>query len=185
MKKQSRSFALILALVIISTPGLKSSNLVNAQPETVEGSAALQVVAATPALISAIFELESDPLVVHLNSNRPPELLGRPIQMESVDAYRYESRLLAEQESFKSRAALLSPNLRVVAQLRRLANAVSIKAPGAEIARLTALPGVKRVELVKRYHKTLDASLPLLRTPALWNKLGGSSVAGQGMKIAI
>jgi minor extracellular serine protease Vpr len=186
VKKRSYSIALVLALALISTPVLTwSSSGVKAQNRTTDGPPVVQTSHARPGFVSAIFTLVSDPVVTYMNSVRPAEERGGRIQLETVEAVNYESRLIAEQDSFRSRAALVSPNMRVVTQLRKLANAVSIEAPRAEIANIAALPGVRRVELTRQFHKTLDQSVPLIKAPALWAKLGGSSVAGQGIKIAI
>ncbi|HSB10840.1 MAG TPA: S8 family serine peptidase [Blastocatellia bacterium] len=133
--------------------------------------------------VTAIVELESQPVVLHQRlTERVPR---REIDFESPSASAYESRLDAEHASFKSRAALLSPNVRVRAELRKLANAVSVEVSETELAAIAALPGVKRVELAKEVHATLDTSVPLINAPALWDRLGGIGAAGQGVKIAI
>src|SRR6185436_10985388 len=54
-----------------------------------------------------------------------------------------------------------------------------------EVGAIAALPGVKRIEVVRELHTMLDASVPLMNAPALWDRLGGVGNAGQGMKIAI
>ena len=64
-------------------------------------------------------------------------------------------------------------------------NAVSIRAPGYELARIAALPGVRRVQLSRQCHVLLSASVPLINAPPLWKQLGGASVSGRGVKIAI
>jgi subtilisin family serine protease len=73
----------------------------------------------------------------------------------------------------------------VQTEIRKLVNAVSIEAPQAELAAIAALPGVKRVELVREMHAMLDTSVPLINSPAVWEKIGGIGTAGQGIKIAI
>jgi subtilisin family serine protease len=73
----------------------------------------------------------------------------------------------------------------VQTEIRKVVNAVSIEAPQAELAAIAALPGVKRVELVREMHAMLDTSVPLINSPAVWEKIGGIGAAGQGIKIAI
>ena len=133
--------------------------------------------------LSAIVELEGDPVAIH---ERATVLLSRRgIDFEAPVARAYEARLEGAQEEFMSRAALVSPGIRVRTKLRKLANAVSVEAGASEIAALSALPGVKRVQLTRQYHATIDASVPLINAPAVWQNASGPSARGEGMKIAI
>ncbi len=146
-------------------------------------SAPVQTTAATAGTVAAIVVLENEPVAVHQRlAERIPQ---REIDFEAPSARAYEAQLDDEHAGFKSRAALVSPNLRVRTELRKLVNAVSIEVSDGDLAVIAALPGVKRVELVKKCHALLDASVPLINAPALWDRLGGVGVAGQGMKIAI
>lgn len=139
----------------------------------------------TSGLVRAIVELESAPAIERMTSIMAAAKRDRRVNLESAEFLGYEAQVESEQANFKSRAALVSPGLRVRAEFRALANAVSIEATGAEVAAISALPGVKRVELVKEYYAALDASVPLINAPAAWTRLGGPTSAGEGMKIAI
>jgi minor extracellular serine protease Vpr len=153
------------------------------QADSAIGTINVIAVASTAVPVSAIVELESEPVVEHQASASP--VLRQRIELESDSARAYESQIRSEHEQFKSRAALVSPNLRVRTELTVLLNAVSIEAPGTEVAAIAALPQVRRVRLTKEYHATLDKSVPLLGAMIAWNSLGGPTFAGQGMKIAI
>ncbi|MEN3336078.1 MAG: minor extracellular serine protease Vpr [Blastocatellia bacterium] len=133
--------------------------------------------------VRAIIELEGAPMT----ERRQVSIMQRRQRADfaSAEAVAIDSELRGEQESFKARARLIAPALRVRTELRTLANAVSIEARGTEIAALAALPGVKRVELVREFHKLLDSSVPLINAPAMWERLGGPGNAGAGVKIAI
>jgi minor extracellular serine protease Vpr len=172
------ALSLTLALSIQGFMGIRGSAKVQAKSGS--ASAAVQTTAAT---VAAIVELENEPVGIH---QRLAELMPQQeIDFEAPSARAYEAQLDDEHASFKSRATLVSPNLRVRTELRKLVNAVSIEVSESELAAIAALPGVKHVELVKEYHVMLDASVPLINAPALWDRLGGVGVAGQGMKIAI
>jgi minor extracellular serine protease Vpr len=172
---------LTIALSIQGFTGIRGSAKV--QAKSGGASAPVQTTAATAGTVAAIVELENDPVGIH---QRLAELMPQQeIDFEAPSARAYEAQLDDEHASFKSRATLVSPNLRVRTELRKLVNAVSIEVSESELAAIAALPGVKHVELVKEYHVMLDASVPLINAPALWDRLGGVGVAGQGMKIAI
>jgi len=170
-----------LALAMQASTGLIRSASTHAS--SAGSSALVQKTSRATGTVAAVVELESEPVAVH--QRQAERIPRREIDFDSPSARAYENRLESEHASFKTRAALLSPNLRVRAELRKLANAVSIEASGTELASIAAIPGVKRVELVKEMHTLLDASVPLINAPALWSRLGGIGAAGQGMKIAI
>ena len=169
-----------LAIVMQALPGLPGRAI--AQSKRINPAPA-QNLATTPGSVAAIVELESEPVVRHQRLTEQSH--RRVIDLESSSARAYESTLDDEHASFKSRARLVSPNLRVQTEIRKVVNVVSIEAPQAELAAIAALPGVKRVELVREMHAMLDTSVPLINSPALWEKLGGIGAAGQGIKIAI
>lgn len=174
-------FSLMLALALPASIGLFGSANVHAKAGASKSIA--QIASTATGKVAAIVELESEPVALH--QRRAERIPRREIDFESADARAYELQLEGEHESFKSRAALVSPNMRVRTELRKLANAVSVEASPSEIEAMAAIPGVKRVELVKEYFATTNASVPLINSPMLWSKLGGASNAGQGIKIAI
>lgn len=173
-------FLMMLALAMQASTGLIAG--ARAHVSSYRASAPAQT-ASTTGTIAAIVELQSEPVSVH--QRLAARLPRREVDFETAEARSYEAQLDHEQASFKSRAALVSPGVRVRTELRKLVNAVSIEASSGELAAIAALPGVKHVELVKQVHALLDASVPLINAPALWDRLGGAGAAGQGMKIAI
>src|SRR5262245_1416738 len=144
-----------------------------------------QTAADSQGMITAIVELQSDPVVVHENSRKPREASSRRIELQSPEVLQYEARLRSEQEDFETRATAVSQNIRVLAELRKLANAVAIQAPADAITSISSLPGVRKVELSQIYHAVLDKSVPMIGAPAVWNMSGGGPSAGRGVKIAI
>jgi subtilisin family serine protease len=181
MKKLSAAaLFMMLALAMQASTGLISGARAHVNPT--RSSASVQT-ASTTGKIAAIVELQSEPVAVH--QRLATRLPRREVDFDSSEARTYEAQLDVEHATFKSRASLVSPNLRVRTELRRLGNAVSIEATSSELSAIAALPGVKRVELVKECFPALDTSVPLINAPAMWDRLGGASSAGEGMKIAI
>lgn len=185
MKKQSSLFAVLFSLILVMQASPLLLQGVKAQAPVSDAPLALSQAAKSADSVAAIVELESAPLAERVRSLSTLSGRGRRVDYKSTDALRYEAQLDSEQANFESRAALVSPTLRVRTKLKAVANAVSIEAPANDVAAIAALPGVKRVEFVKRMRATLDASVPLIGAPAIWERLGGSSVAGEGIKIAI
>src|SRR2546422_279884 len=174
-------FAITLTLAMQASSGLLRTT--NAHVRVGGVGASAQQASGASGSVAVIVELESEPVTTHQKSTE--RIPRREIDFESPSARTYEALLESEHSDFKARAVLVSPNLRVRTDLRKLANAVSVEVAPTEVAAIAALPGVKRVELVKEVHTLLDASVPLINAPALWARLGGVGAAGQGMKIAI
>ena len=156
-----------------------------AQDPDVTSPATIQALLNSTELVTGNFELQSAPVVLHERSVQPAEMHAKRVDVASAEAQNYESILVGQQRSFEAQAAAIYPGLNIVAELRKLVNMVSIKAPGNQVAKMAALPGLKHFQLGRKLHALLDKSVPLINAPALWAQLGGSSVAGKGIKIAI
>jgi subtilisin family serine protease len=176
----------IVALIVVALALQASSGLLGgarAQVRVSDGVAAVRRTLESTGRVKAIVELESEPVAVHERAAlRVPR---RGVDFEAPTARAYESQLEGEQQDFLSRAALVSPTVRERTRLRKLANAVSIEAGASEIAAISALPGVKRVQLNRTYHASMDTSVALINAPAVWQSVTGPSANGEGMKIAI
>jgi len=172
-----------MAAMLLAEALIGPARSMPAQTTATAGQSPIEQALKSTGTVRAIIELESAPLT----ERRQMSILERRQRTDfaSAEAVAIDSELRGEQENFKARARLIAPALRVRTELRALMNAVSIEARGTEIAALAALPGVKRVELVRDFHKLLDSSVPLINAPAMWERLGGPSNAGAGVKIAI
>jgi subtilisin family serine protease len=185
MNKRFSMLARLMALLLVleASPSLFQS--AKAQVRVRDDDSPIEKALKSTSTVRVIVELDSAPIVEHGKAFVAAAQRDRSMDFESAEAVAYRGQLEREHANFKSRAALVSPGLRVRAELRALANAVSIEAPGTEVAAIAALPGVKRVELVQDFHATLDASVALINAHAMWEKMGGTAHAGEGIKIAI
>ena len=110
--------------------------------------------------------------IVELDS---PPVIGRP------DAAVRLGVISAEQDTLS--AALLARHATVVARVNTVANALVVRARDASV--LAGLPGVKRVEAVRRMRPQLYRALPTHQVPQAWDLIGGVENAGAGIKIGI
>ena len=176
-------FSLVAFLMMLALGMQASTGLLRSAKAQVRSDGVKELASRAAGPFAVIVELESEPVGAHQRlSERIPR---RGVDFEAPSARMYEAKLESEHADFKARAALVLPNLRVRAELHKLANVVSIEVPESELGTIAALPGVKRVEVVKELHTMLNSSVPLMNTPALWDRLGGVGNAGQGIKIAI
>src|SRR5205085_807342 len=162
MKKRMASLALIISVWVVSSFQFAPQTSASQDSPPIASNFALAAIANSSAPAVAIFELESQPVVIQQMATASARHINRKIDLESTQARSYEFQIAAEQNEFISRASIISPHLRLETQVRTLLNAVSIAAPGNELAALAALPGVRRVELARESRAFLNASVPLI-----------------------
>ncbi|MBX5495226.1 MAG: S8 family serine peptidase [Bryobacteraceae bacterium] len=95
-----------------------------------------------------------------------------------------------QDEQRRIRTMLEEQRAEVLASVSTVANALIVRAPAGsdpdlELARLRALPGVRRVQPDRRVKAYLDYAAPLIAAPEFWQLIGGEDRAGAGVKIAI
>jgi MYXO-CTERM domain-containing protein len=71
----------------------------------------------------------------------------------------------------------------VVARLSRVANAIQVRALREDVPRLERLPGVRRVEPVPRFRRSLASAVPVIGAPAVWTR--DTPLLGEGVTIGI
>lgn len=110
---------------------------------------------------------------------------GKRIDLRSPAARAYGRYLAERREAFKDWLRRNAPNAQVVREFEIVAHAVAVKLNGHAAEALARAPGVARVLPTALYRPTMNVSTGLINAPALWEKLGGASRAGEGIKVAI
>lgn len=101
------------------------------------------------------------------------------------DVARY-SELLAEKQDVVVEALLSRvPEAEVGARYQTVLNGFAVVVPAESVGSLAKVPGVARVNAVREYHPTMDASNAVMGAPAFWSALGGDARAGEGIRIGI
>src|SRR5438876_9690016 len=122
-------------------------------------------------------------------------LEGEPVAMAAKGAH--SSLALASVAlSTKARAAQLQAQhaavqgqlqamgAQVTGKFVRLANALRVRVGEDQLPRLTALPGVKRVERARLYERNLTTSVPFVGAPSVWSSLVGNA-DGRGVRVGL
>lgn len=120
-----------------------------------------------------IVELTEEPVVMV----RP-----RPGEPRRAAAGRLEA-VRSQQQQVRRRLA--SRRARIYGSVERVANALLVEIPQEQLASIRSLAGVKRIHPVRWLQASLDRAIPLHRAPQAWGNLGGSDLAGLGVKIGI
>lgn len=110
---------------------------------------------------------------------------GKRIDLQTPAARAYGRYLAEQREALKGWLRRNAPNAQVVREFEIVAHAVAVKLNGHAAEALARAPGVARVTPSVLYRPTMNVSTGLINAPALWEKLGGATQAGMGIKVAI
>jgi uncharacterized protein (TIGR03437 family) len=109
-------------------------------------------------------------------------VLDAPPLAQQSDIHK-ESQIRAAQET--ARLAIERRGARVLRSSQLLVNAIYVLATEEQAQELSRLPGVRRVEPMRKIRRSLGRATELVNAPAAWGIVGGADRAGQGVKIGI
>jgi minor extracellular serine protease Vpr len=109
---------------------------------------------------------------------------GQKLNPRSEEVRAYGDYLKSVHANYRAFLNGKAPAAEVVSEFTLVANAVAVKANGANPESLHG-PGVKSVVASWVYQPTMTVSNDLIGSPALWAGLGGREAAGTGIKVGI
>lgn len=118
--------------------------------------------------------LEDPPLAASVRSRQ---------DLDSEAARQALHRLQARQQGL--REELRRRNVEVTGAVQMVLNAVFVRTSEERLQELRSLPGVRRVAYMPPIRLHLNRALDLANARAAWNRVGGMSNAGAGVKIAV
>ena len=122
-----------------------------------------------------IVELTGDSVSQHLSRRARRETLRGP------EAASRRAAIRAEQSSLRAR---FGAAVTVQDSVENVSNSLLVDVNDAEAARLSRLPGVRRVTPVRTLKRVLDRAVVVNRITEAWDQIGDDK-AGEGVKIAI
>jgi minor extracellular serine protease Vpr len=120
--------------------------------------------------------------IVELSTEPVARVAGRARLIHSPAAEGQRLRVRSEQAAARTR--IQQAEGVVTGSIENVGNAVVVQIDDAKAARLSKLPGVRKVYPVRELHLMLDHALPLHRVPEAWTQVGIDN-AGAGVRIAI
>lgn len=129
-------------------------------------------------LVTVYIQLEGDPVGMSAVGARfSPALAGLASRTKARAV-----ELQAQQTTLRAR--LKAMNVPVTGSFLRVANAVRVRVPEAEVAGLATLPGVRRVERARQYIRASSTSVGLIGAPSTWAATG-LGADGRGVRLGI
>jgi len=111
------------------------------------------------------------------------ELAGQPaVVFRDAERGLRRSTIRGEQAAVERAARSVNRNLTVVARLQSAINALIVDAEAGDLARLAALPGVKKVRVSRDLKLHLDRAIDIHKVRAAWE---ASGARGRGIKIGV
>jgi subtilisin family serine protease len=145
-------------------------------------STPLRFAAAAPAAanspVTLYLHLDGDPVAAVAAGARSPVALAGAGSRTWARAVQLQAQQAALQ------APLRAAGAEVTGRFTRVANALRVRVAQDQVARIAALPGVRRVERARRYERLLTVSVPLIGAPAVWSG-SPQGADGRGMRIGI
>jgi len=139
-------------------------------------------------LVVAAAMAASEPVQVFVELSEPPAFapfFERPGPVGAAVVTPLAGRLAAitqEQEVFLQKLREHGLEASPLYRMSRLLNGLALEVPAATIPQLRQLPGVRAVYPIVPKRPTMASTLPLVRAPEAWQRLG---LSGQGVRVGI
>src|SRR4029453_11629168 len=129
---------------------------------------------------SVVVQLKGDPLST---SSATKPAAGRKIDFTSSAVTSYRAQLSAGRNDFRKWLEANAPSATITSEYDIALNGVAVELNGTPLATIKAAPMVERAEYSVLYHPTLSQTYKIINATNAWNRAGGRSVAGAGIKI--
>ncbi|MGE3310007.1 MAG: S8 family serine peptidase [Limisphaerales bacterium] len=129
------------------------------------------------AFVTVHVELEGEPTAALAANRRGVRLADTAPSLRAA-----ASRLMRQQESLQAPVANLGGE--ITARFTRVAHAIRVRIPHANLPALEALPGVRRVRPVRLYSRHLAINTPFVGATSVWSS-PAPGFDGRGLRIGI
>ncbi len=169
----ARAMALALASSISSVPARAAARAADDRP------------------VVAVVLLDAPPLASYrggfrgLAATAPGATGATRLDVRAPAARAYRAFLEQRLGSFESLARVAVPDAQPLYRYTVVLGGVALRVHESDLATLATLPGVRRVLRDQAFAPDTNLSPKLVGAPKLWKKLGGPSLAGEGVVVGI
>ncbi|PZG23704.1 serine protease [Nonomuraea aridisoli] len=114
-----------------------------------------------------------------------PSVTGRALDTRSAEARRYDEHIQDVENTFLAELAKKVPGAVVGQRIRTVYGGIALRIPGDKAAEVLKLPGAVAVQEDKPQQLLTDSSPAFIGAPAVYDKLGGSDSAGEGVIVGV
>jgi minor extracellular serine protease Vpr len=181
---------LVLALILGGlTPAATAQSEVSYTLTRIDGAATKPVAVARDFIVV----LEDKPLIAYdggVEDYKATSAKGQnkiKFDPKMAGKSQYKAMLAQRQNEVASVMAGALPQAQVIRKLDTITNALVVRDRANSVSRveLERLPGVKFVFESEQRYAQMSTSLPLIKAPEAWDVVGGRTVAGRGVRVAV
>ena len=138
------------------------------------------------AMVPVMIKLDYDSVATYTGGVRgleatSPSATGKKLSEKAAASQRYEQHLAGSERAFSTALAARVPQARLGSALRVVYGGFAATVPANKIADVLAIPGVVAVQKDSVNQLLTDSSPAFLGAPAVYNQLGSTANAGQGV----
>jgi hypothetical protein len=136
--------------------------------------------------LQVVIKLDYDPVATYAGGIRglaatSPSVTGRSLSAATAAKQRYEAYIDGKEKAFEAELGTRVPRARLGTSLRTVYGGVAARVPANSIADILKIPGVVAVQEDKLNQPLTDASPQFLGAPTVYDRLGTTANAGQGV----
>ena len=167
---------LFFTVGLVLLPGAWGQSLPNATGANIN-----TVPSADPPTVSVYVVLEGDPVIKAAAGGKTAPALANAGSSTRLRA----RQIQAQHAALENRLAGLGA--KVTGHLVRLANAIKVRVPAAQLRQLEALPGVVRLDPVRRYRPRTQTSVPFIGAAKTWGPFSATqtNLDGRGVRVGV
>jgi subtilisin family serine protease len=136
--------------------------------------------------LQVVIKLDSDSVATYTGGIRglsatSPSVTGKSLSHATTAKQRYTAYIVDREKAFKAELGKRVPAAQVGTSLRTVYGGVAAQVPANSVATILKIPGVVAVQRDRLNHPLTDSSPEFLGAPTVYNQLGTTANAGQGV----
>jgi Subtilase family/Fibronectin type-III domain/PA domain len=136
--------------------------------------------------LQVVIKLDYDPVATYAGGIRglaatSPSVTGKSLSGATAAKQRYEAYIDGKEKAFKAELGKRVPAAHLGTSLRTVYGGVAARVPANSIADILKIPGVVAVQEDKLNQPLTDSSPQFLGAPSVYNQVGTTANAGQGV----
>jgi Subtilase family/Fibronectin type-III domain/PA domain len=136
--------------------------------------------------VQVVIKLDYDSVATYTGSIRglaatSPSVTGKSLSGATAAKQRYMGYIVDKEKAFKAQLGTRVPSAQVGTSLRTVYGGVAAQVPANSVATILKIPGVVAVQRDRLNHPLTDSSPEFLGAPTVYNQLGTTANAGQGV----
>ena len=189
VNNRCRAYRLLALLLTVFTTAVSAQSDMTYTLKRIDGAVAKPTAAARDFIVV----LEDQPLIAYdggLERFTATSAKGQgktKFDPKMAAKSQYKALLAQKQDAVVAAISQVMPRAQVIRRLDTITNALVVRDTNNSTSQveLARLPGVKYVFESETRYAQMNTSLPLIKAPEAWDIVGGRTIAGRGVRVAV